>query len=383
MYVRVLFVCSRVLEVLIIAFVCIFPAVCYPQALSDCNPNWSPKLDQITDPVMGPLIQVQKSRAKAWIDESVAKAGGLDQFLRGWEEAEALDQDQLNVHENAGDQDGVQKLKVMLLVNEAMLEIGTCRKTGKTLTIPALSPRGFNKLGPNPIDKAFDDVLNDSEDCKKLIQYRDGQLSKDFDAAMSKYDIFKEGKLSEEKIRTETLKLMDNNWWGGETGVSIAIELRYYSSLVNDIGGIVAPEEYFVQVYGHVAAGTVSRAKASAVTIDLLKTEEEEGAKKAALDATVEIAKDVMGRIGSLIGIFQDIQKHSEDKKKLLECRAAVQEQVATIDGTMRNLAAKMSKSRARTEAIADLVAQIDSACNARVPSIPVNSSSLPLSPPQ
>jgi hypothetical protein len=324
---------------------------------ASCDPNWSSKLDQISDPQVRGMFSLDsinvRANGKQFIDEYVRRLGSVDKFMQAAEQSQVDDQDQLTQHQKAGDSDGVAKLEQMMLFNAAMMEIGRCRMSGEAT--PSSRP------------------LN-SENCKKLVEYRDTQLVKDFDIAMSRYNIFKKGSLNLGEIRQEGTQLMDKEWLGGKTGAEIAIEVRYYADLFKDSAEVLVPEATFVKLFGEVAKSRVDLVSNVGVTIDLIKKEEYSGAKQAALDAWIEVAKMLSGQAGSLIGTAQDMQTHSEHRKELEDAKERVREQVENIDRTLDRYSAKMQESRARSENIARIVAQIDRSCNASTPpSLSVN----------
>lgn len=210
-----------------------------------------------------------------------------------------------------------------------------------------------------PLNTRLSTITN----CQEAAHYRDHQLVKEFDAEMTRYNVFKDGKLEQEKIKIESLKLMDSEWWGGKTAVQAAIEIKFYAHLFNDTVGWLAPEDYFERLYGKTTVQGLKLVQHDAIVLDAVKKETENGAKQAAKDAFTEYVKDVMGQVGSFVGICDDLQEYNKDRAKLAQAQATVQRVAASIDRTINQFDSRMLESRARTRAIADAVAAIDQAC--------------------
>lgn len=113
------------------------------QQLANCDPNWSPKFDQITDAGV-----LEGLKEPGLMETAISQAGGLDPFIEESSRTETSDQEELAQHQDAGDTDGVRKLKGLMLVNEGMLEIAECRKArGNQSNMSASVPGGGNLAG--------------------------------------------------------------------------------------------------------------------------------------------------------------------------------------------------------------------------------------------
>ncbi len=111
--------------------------------LANCDPNWSPKFDQITGAGV-----LEGLREPGLIETAISQAGGLDPFIEESSRTETSDQEEMVEHQDAGDTDGVRKLKALMLVNEGMLEIAECRKVrGSQSNVSASAPGGGNLAG--------------------------------------------------------------------------------------------------------------------------------------------------------------------------------------------------------------------------------------------
>jgi hypothetical protein len=199
--------------------------------------------------------------------------------------------------------------------------------------------------------------------CQDAAYYRDHQLVKEFDAAMTRYNVFRDGQMEQEKIKSENLKLMDTEWWGGKTTVQVAIEIKFYAHLFNDTVGWVSPEEYFERLYGKTAVEGLKLVQHDAIAVDAMKTETEEGAKQAAKNTFIECAKEVMGQVGSFVGMYDDLEEHNNDRAKLAQAQATLQKIASNIQQTINQYDRRIRESQASMRAITDVVAAIDQAC--------------------
>jgi hypothetical protein len=93
-----------------------------------CDPNWSPKWDQISDPIVKQAADIDM------VNAGIQQFGGLERSLDVAEQGESSYQQQLQVHEQAGDSDGAYKLQQLLLQNEGIIDIIRCRMRGTTST---------------------------------------------------------------------------------------------------------------------------------------------------------------------------------------------------------------------------------------------------------
>jgi hypothetical protein len=111
--------------------------------LANCDPNWSAKFGQITDAGV-----LEGLREPGLMETAISQAGGIDQFIQESSRTETSDQEEMVEHQDAGDTDGVRKLKALMLVNEGMLEIAECRKArGSQSNVSASLPGGRNPAG--------------------------------------------------------------------------------------------------------------------------------------------------------------------------------------------------------------------------------------------
>ena len=128
-------------------------------------------------------------------------------------------------------------------------------------------------------DKKKDAKKDDKGDlCAQAADFRDHQLFNLWDAEQKKYAIFTEGSNAQVKIRDDTAKLMDDDWWAGSTGAEVAIEIKGFSDVVNDAIGLFVPEGQAIQM----GTSTIHHAReiANGVTgIGVLETYTKENAE--------------------------------------------------------------------------------------------------------
>jgi hypothetical protein len=317
----------------------------------DTSSCWSSKFDEITDPNIKTNLLRDRPFTVQLFKKQIQQAGGTDEFLLQFEKQKTAFEDS-----QAQGQDTVEwfgaphPIDQMILLAEGGIEIASCiaglgPSSGGATSIPLASNPDLASTKP-------DNSMN--SDCKALTVYRDTQLVRDFDLAMTKYNIFKEGMLKQEDYARETLNLMNDQWWAGQTGAEIAIEVKYYTDLFNDLVGWVNPLE----------SESVRLAQGAAVTVDLVKTEEDEGARKAAGDAATELTKELAKQGGSFLGLGLDTIQHQENQEGMAAYKAEVQRHVRNIESEVSSYRNKMTQSQARVRAISDLVASIDKACN-------------------
>ena len=314
-----------------------------------CDPNWSPQWNQLASERQEVL------RQPGAVDRMISMGGGLEAIAA--DEKLRSEEDDAQVFQQAQGQGQVpsgMSSQEYTAFRRGLIDIYHCRKGAATAptTAPVTSVRQTASLNAPRITN-----------CQEAAYYRDHQLVKDFDAAMAQYNIFKDGKLNQQKIKIESLKLMDTEWWGGKTAVQAAIEIKLYTHLFNDTVGWLLPEEYFEQLYGKTAVQSFDLVQHDAIALDAAKKEAEEGAKKAAEDTFKEYAKEVIGQVGSLIGIYDDLKEHNEDRAKLAKAEASVQKIAENIERTINRYDNRMQESMAKTQAIADVVAAIDQVC--------------------
>jgi hypothetical protein len=313
------------------------PGTPHADSLPSCDLNWSPWWNQLAPERQATL------RQPGAVDRMIDMGGGLQAIpadeRRRSEESDALafqeDQAQGLVPPGMTSQE-------YTAFRRGVIDLYHCRTGDRRATktpVPGLTS------------------------CQQAVYYRDHDLVKEFDAAMARYNVFRDGKLEQDKIRIESLKLMDKEWWGGKTGAQAAIEIKFYANLFNDTVGWIAPEEYFDRLYGHTANEGLHLVEHDAIAVDAMKKETDEGAKEAAKETFKQYAKEITGQVGSFVGIYDDLKAHNGDGAKLAQAQLTVQRVVKNIEQTISQYDAKMQESHAKMQSIADVVALIDQAC--------------------
>ena len=304
---------------------------------------WSSKFDEITDVNMNATLLRDRNFVIAELKRSVQQAGGIDEFLLQFEKQKASFEDaQVQGQSTVDAFGGPHPIHALILFADGGMETARCLAGDVS---PALSIAARAK--PSGAS---------GSDCNSLALYRDTQLVKDFDLAMAKYNIFNQGMLNQQDYAKETLNLLDEKWWAGQTGAEIAIEVKYYTDLFNDLVGWINPME----------SKGLHLVQATAVTIDLVKTEEEEGAKKADADGATELVKELAKQNGSFLGLGLDAISHQQKQEGMAAYKAEVQQHVREIEIAVKNYKVKRMQSAARSQAILRLVATIDETCATR-----------------
>ena len=89
-----------------------------------CDPNWSPKFNQIT--IDG--FDSSKESVRQITEQQIAKYGGVDQSITEVESERQSYEDQLVQQQNDGNAAGVNQLQQLILFSDGMLDILRCRQ---------------------------------------------------------------------------------------------------------------------------------------------------------------------------------------------------------------------------------------------------------------
>jgi hypothetical protein len=313
---------------------------------------WSTRFDEITDPYIKVHLLRDRKFTATKLRELIQEVGGTEEFLRQFEEQKNILENLQGQGQSTAEEFGEpHPIDQLILFAEGGIEMASC-----------MSGIGPSSDGESSVSTLADSKsrLPDAANCKALRNYRDTQLVKDLDIAINKYSIFRAGMLKQEEYARTTSNLMNDEWWGGEKRARIAIEIKALTDLFQDTVGWFAPVENL----------GVKIVQAGAVTIDVLKTEEEEGAKAAAAETWTDILKELAKKNGSFLGLGMDAIAYKERLERLASSKEEVQQRVRDIERTVNSFHSKMIQSKARAQAIGDLVAQIDHACSSSTPQI-------------
>jgi hypothetical protein len=303
---------------------------------SDSCPSWSSKFDEIQDDQV--LSALRQQQNKGWNGTTANNLSALKSALNQVEDSISQVDEAINAL-GGGDYHSVDEVQCKKPKKGAgALEAALCEMLNRQNMILAL--------------KGTLEIANCH--CEALTAYRDTQLEKDFDAAMSQYSIFGKGMLDQEKYAKDTLNLMNNEWWFGQTTAEIASQVKFFTDEFNDIAGMAAPE-----------SPVLKSVQYGAIAVDVIKAEIQDGAKAAYQEAKEAAAKELAEEEnGPLASMTLDALEYKEREEGMAAFKAQVQERVRAIEKTVRSFNTKMKQSKARARAIEDMMAQIDHACD-------------------
>jgi hypothetical protein len=207
------------------------------------------------------------------------------------------------------------------------------------------------------------DAKDDKGDlCAQAADFRDHQLFNLWDTEQKKYAIFTEGSNAQVKIRDDTAKLMDDEWWAGSIGAEVAVEIKGFADVVNDTIGLFVPEGQAIQM----GTSTIHHAReiANGVTgIGVLETYTKENAEAAAKQAGAEVFAKYGGQVGAGTKLLLDTAEYAKNKKDAENYRETVQAQVRRINETLRTLDDKRKAAVEKMDAYQEIVNGIDMLC--------------------
>jgi hypothetical protein len=199
--------------------------------------------------------------------------------------------------------------------------------------------------------------------CKQAGEFRDHQLFQLWDTEQKKYAILTEGSNTQVSLREKTAKLMDDDWWAGSTGAEVAVEIKGFTDVVNDVVGVFVPEGQAIQM--GTSAIHHAREIANAVTgISVLETYAKENAEAAAKQAGAEVFAKYGGQIGSTTKLLLDTAEYAKNKKDAESYRETVQGQVRRINETLKSLDEKRKAAVEKMDAYQEIVHAIDLLCS-------------------
>jgi hypothetical protein len=206
--------------------------------------------------------------------------------------------------------------------------------------------------------------------CSQARDFRDHQLFRQWDIEQNKYVILTDGGKKLVALRNQTSDLLDDEWWAGSTGSSVAIEIKGFADMVNDTMALFVPESALV-------AGTIHRAieiaKGVTVVGDLV-TYTKENAEAAAKQNVSEVFAQYGGPIGAGTKLLLDAAGYAKSKKDDEDYRETVQMQVRRINQDLKDLDAKRKRAVQQMDAYQEVVRSIDIICANDAPkSIPIN----------
>jgi hypothetical protein len=238
--------------------------------------------------------------------------------------------------------------------------IRTCLSPGEEAETGSAS-----RSSGSPFDEATAKLQRKSDEalCRQAQSFRDQQLFTLWDTEQKKYEILTEGSDAMKRLRTETTRLLDENFWAGSTGATVAIEIKGFTDVLNDVIQLFLPEAQLGTAVFHNAEDI-----ASTVTgIDILVTYSKEDAKAAALQSMREVSARYGGQVGAAAKLLGDVADYAKNKKEAQEYEQTVQDQVQRANQAIRMLKEKRKDAIRNMDGYQEVVRGIDLLCASHV----------------
>jgi hypothetical protein len=146
---------------------------------------------------------------------------------------------------------------------------------------------------------------------------------------------------------------MDKQWLGGETGAQIAIHINLFSDEVNA----------FAQFINPVESKSLEIVEKGGITIGLIRSEVENGAKKASADAGKEAAWKLTETLSPIVAIAHGLTDYTEAEEGLETSSAEIQSQVGHLVDSARAWHDHQTEERSKAELIAQIKKQTTGYC--------------------
>ncbi|MDE3135874.1 MAG: hypothetical protein KGL59_04835 [Acidobacteriota bacterium] len=211
-----------------------------------------------------------------------------------------------------------------------------------------------------------DDLLNPTltkykhPNCEALVDYRDHELGREFQVALTKRNLYLAQKADDLSQASDLLKLMDKEWYGGKTLVQVAIQVRYATDTIKAFFKLLGGESPAMEAIEDVD-----------VTISIARKWKDEGAEKAAEEASKEAVRQMEEEEDPLLAFVHATEDYAENQQSLDKSEEEVQNQVGRLVQSARNWHAKELDAATQARYIDQLKKKITDYCVAQ-PDIPI-----------
>jgi hypothetical protein len=313
---------------------------------------------------LGPDIQAGLHQHER-IDAAFSKLGGPAQLIAYAETPGNLEKEFANLQGEGGPEAEVE----LQLIAAGFVDVARCRMgpSGYLVTAkPSLIDAGsFKAAGTDAIDQQINSLLDGNAGCDELINYRDNQLEKEFDLAMTNRDLFKAQKENDFLLAQNTLNIMNDQWWAGQTVAQLAIYVKLADDEAKAVLSALAPESLAVNTIDTAADNTK-------LTIDIVHSESTNLGKKASDDgyheSMIEAFKAAAWKIGDKLSPVSAILHGQTDfirnQEGMDSYQAEVQEQVGALISSARNWHDKEKEQQSKADSIAKIKKQITDYCS-------------------
>lgn len=224
---------------------------------------------------------------------------------------------------------------------------------------PVVSP---GSMSPSSALSDIMDSVNRKPGCDELLAYRDGPLMHDLDTAIEKKAIYSQGKLAAMDQAQDVLNLMNKEWYLGKTGAEIVIHVKLATDEVKAVLKMFVPEEGVVDGFLEGLAGRDLPQKlpqtfaeeykpivdSTDLSVGLIKTWNEEGAKKAVGDAGKEVAWTIGEELSPVVGMEHGLLTYVDNQDKMEQSEEIIQQQVGKLVHDARSWHAKEQAESAK-----------------------------------
>jgi hypothetical protein len=226
----------------------------------------------------------------------------------------------------------------------------TCATSGHASATASLTP---SPLSPRLSSSVRQKQPQQQTNCAVLLAYRDRELERDFTTAVRMLDLDRQQAENYIATARNTLNLMSEQWLIGQTGAEIAIQLKLLTDEVGAFLHMLAPGE-------HAAVDLVER---SGVTLGILRSAIESGAKKASEDGAKEAIWTLSEELSPLVTIQHGFLSYAENEAGMEDYKAEVQRQVAALVNSARKWQDREAEARSEAASIAEIRQHITAVC--------------------
>lgn len=202
--------------------------------------------------------------------------------------------------------------------------------------------------------------------CEVAVSYRDNQLAKDWDRAVSKYDIFNEGRLSVNKLKDE---VMNENAWSLTSIPEFALHVKTTCDIIKGVVKMLSPAGNISKLAEKMGTDPGKYDQILQKTLKVIKTggdikkllEEEFGA------LTWSLVVEVAGPVGAAADLAKNTTENYEKAQKLpgekVQYKKTIQQQVENLDRQLAKYDATISSLMNDMRAINAVREAIDREC--------------------
>jgi len=170
---------------------------------------------------------------------------------------------------------------------------------------------------------------------------------------MIRYNLAKEEKLQQFAAANDLLNLMDREWWGGKTGAEIAIKVKLVTDETNAM----------IKLFVPIESKALDFVENAGVTIGIIRSEVENGTKKASDDAGKEVGWKLAEGLSPIVAVQHGLMDYAENTEGLEKSEAEVQVQVGKLVQAAKSWHAKEITAQTEAQYVDRIEQQITDYC--------------------